>query len=551
MWGILIPNVRKVFSHMQPRDLLNLARTSKPFRELLMSRQSASFWRGARKNVPGLPNCPPYMSEPAYANLCFFSHCHECLRPNVKAVHWEFRARLISERAAEPIQSVDGQGNVVTVPMLVERHRRMLYSLNANEREEWADVVAGKNAEIMHHASLCKEWMFAQQRERQIERVNLREARFHGGFSIVDRLRDLGWEDELLDGGFLWALKDFRPVRSFKQLTDTDWSRIQRPVLEFCKDRRRKRMESRLQSLQLVVEWSWNGSTDWKPSLGQLALLPEIRTIIESPYSYQISSLSFVNLGTSLRELEQKCDRYIYDRLRELIRTRQTHLDIPPDIDPLGLAVTTFFSCARCKVSLLTLAEIRVHPCCLLGGSSDGDEYKSMLHSLPQFRNMWDGDCLSFDFGPAAAIIRQFEEDPATVSALTMDASCARLTVQSSYMNSHITTMSWRAAIVHIVKSHPELNDDSHAPWYLSHPSENLAPEISRLEQEAYLRASPEINEHCLWYCAICSLWCARSKRSAEQHCSLLHFGYLSRVDSFIYPDPDSPLACAPVHLSD
>ena len=61
---------------MHPRDLLNLARTSKDFRSLLMSRTSAIFWRAARQQIPGLPECPPFLSEPQYANLLFFSHCH-------------------------------------------------------------------------------------------------------------------------------------------------------------------------------------------------------------------------------------------------------------------------------------------------------------------------------------------------------------------------------------------------------------------------------------------------------------------------------------------
>lgn len=62
--------------HLQPMDLLNLARTSKPFRELLMHRSAARFWKSARRNIDGLPDCPPDLSEPEYANLCFDAHCH-------------------------------------------------------------------------------------------------------------------------------------------------------------------------------------------------------------------------------------------------------------------------------------------------------------------------------------------------------------------------------------------------------------------------------------------------------------------------------------------
>ncbi|KAI0646993.1 hypothetical protein C8Q79DRAFT_1009145 [Trametes meyenii] len=43
-----------------------------------MSRTSAPFWKSARRNVDDLPECPSSLSEPAYANLMFFPHCHDC-----------------------------------------------------------------------------------------------------------------------------------------------------------------------------------------------------------------------------------------------------------------------------------------------------------------------------------------------------------------------------------------------------------------------------------------------------------------------------------------
>ncbi len=66
----------QIFGHMHPRDLLNLARTTKDFRTFLMSRDASPFWKAARQQVDGLPECPEHLSEPAFANLVFFSHCH-------------------------------------------------------------------------------------------------------------------------------------------------------------------------------------------------------------------------------------------------------------------------------------------------------------------------------------------------------------------------------------------------------------------------------------------------------------------------------------------
>ena len=68
----------QIFDFLHPRHLLNLARTSKDFRALLMDRKSAPWWRAARSQIEGLPPCPKTLSEPAYANLLFFNHCHVC-----------------------------------------------------------------------------------------------------------------------------------------------------------------------------------------------------------------------------------------------------------------------------------------------------------------------------------------------------------------------------------------------------------------------------------------------------------------------------------------
>jgi hypothetical protein len=60
-------------------DLLNLARTTKAFRQLLMRKSSAFVWKAALGQVEGLPDCPPDLSEPQYTNLVFYPHCHVSL----------------------------------------------------------------------------------------------------------------------------------------------------------------------------------------------------------------------------------------------------------------------------------------------------------------------------------------------------------------------------------------------------------------------------------------------------------------------------------------
>lgn len=59
-------------------DLLSLSRTTKAFRELVLARSAERFWKAAMENslAEGLPACPEWLSEPAYANLMYSPHCH-------------------------------------------------------------------------------------------------------------------------------------------------------------------------------------------------------------------------------------------------------------------------------------------------------------------------------------------------------------------------------------------------------------------------------------------------------------------------------------------
>ncbi|KAF8597363.1 hypothetical protein BDV93DRAFT_453056, partial [Ceratobasidium sp. AG-I] len=73
-----------IASHLTPAELLFLARSSKFFRKMFMSRSSINTWRSAFGNVPGLPPCPPELCEPQYASLLFSKSCSVCVvhKPN-------------------------------------------------------------------------------------------------------------------------------------------------------------------------------------------------------------------------------------------------------------------------------------------------------------------------------------------------------------------------------------------------------------------------------------------------------------------------------------
>ncbi|KAE9389342.1 hypothetical protein BT96DRAFT_835048 [Gymnopus androsaceus JB14] len=59
----------QIFMHLQPGDLLQLARTLKDLQNILMNKSSESIWHATRSNMKGgLPDIPNDMSEPEYTH---------------------------------------------------------------------------------------------------------------------------------------------------------------------------------------------------------------------------------------------------------------------------------------------------------------------------------------------------------------------------------------------------------------------------------------------------------------------------------------------------
>ncbi|KAH6919201.1 hypothetical protein BKA70DRAFT_1249522 [Coprinopsis sp. MPI-PUGE-AT-0042] len=73
--------LHEIFGHLEPYDLLRLSRTTRTLRAVLLGRRSRDIWKSSFERMTereGYPPCPDDMCEPAYANLMFSYHCHEC-----------------------------------------------------------------------------------------------------------------------------------------------------------------------------------------------------------------------------------------------------------------------------------------------------------------------------------------------------------------------------------------------------------------------------------------------------------------------------------------
>jgi hypothetical protein len=65
----------QILAHLYPLDLLRMSRANRKFRQILTSKLYRHVWIAARRNVPGLPDCPSDLSEPQYSHLLFVMRC--------------------------------------------------------------------------------------------------------------------------------------------------------------------------------------------------------------------------------------------------------------------------------------------------------------------------------------------------------------------------------------------------------------------------------------------------------------------------------------------
>ncbi|KAL1942082.1 hypothetical protein VTO73DRAFT_6612 [Trametes versicolor] len=414
----------EIFSCMHPRDLLNIARTSKAFRAFLMSRSAAPFWKAARKQVGGLPECPSFLSEPQYANLLFFTNCHNCLKPNIQTTVWEIYARycqpckdklilpdvfnghaLLREIKTEVEVDVTEFITVIYVsqtkhvpyhmacfhlPEVLRLQEKWKGCTTDNEKtrciQEQADTLKERKAPL----NALRLWKAAQLDGRAAELEAIRQARVQ---SILERLRQEGWEDELgrMSRYTLHRLEALKVVRKAQKLTENAWRSIRQEVVDYVEGVRTARLAherhqlicERLNILHDVItaredfKGRRTAKSDIQAGFADLALAPQFQALAEAPSTTEITRADFEALQDTIPALAAE---WFAERKAELLPKVEAVLKAPDGIDPLSLAIVTFH-CASCEREDLRWPNILAHKC-VRGSTYIGSPYKRALSTV-------------------------------------------------------------------------------------------------------------------------------------------------------------------------
>ncbi|KAH9920183.1 hypothetical protein B0H21DRAFT_767734 [Amylocystis lapponica] len=382
----------EIFSYLHPRDLLNLARTSKDFRKYLMSREFAFLWKVVRKSIDDFPDCPSYLSEPAYANLAFFPHCHSCLKGNIKTVLWALCARYCNNclqsktsRYSNGFPSYPQNLHISTLVLYLRANRFHVYLKDeVNSVVEKLRAVAGdpvkerlyiaeRNAlvqEKLKHSEQCSLWFKSKSSSRAKELQAIRD----------DRFAAAGWGEEL-EYMKREKYRNFLPenaaisaqIRVPKPLNDRAWSKMHHELTVQMEDVRKERLREEREKIfrvrfnalaQFVYHETYSktactANTDSLPRAVDFAYMQEFRDILDSPSSVTVTIESFDVLRNSFTTLTARWQADVKAEFTSLV---SEYLDVPDGSDVLGLAVAVF-GCNGCQQSGFRYPAVVAHTC--------------------------------------------------------------------------------------------------------------------------------------------------------------------------------------------
>ncbi|TEB32583.1 hypothetical protein FA13DRAFT_1731785 [Coprinellus micaceus] len=317
----------EIFGHLSPVDILHLSRTTKAFRQALLHKNATGLWKRVWENpeVEGIPERPEDLSIPAWTNLLFDAHCHNCLTSNIRTILWMLRVRLckkcsknllVCETVFDKKKKLDAI-LMRCVPFekhpsddmkycLTEEKRSFVKALESEPGDRTA-FVAKKEEGIKArkaHAKRCREWaaLIAEVREDELDDLRVQRKVF-----IRKRLEELGYEPEF---EFLQMFENsdcsyrvIPPVPKFewfdwvdevkhaKPITQRSWNnRVKGIMVEYMERIRAIRLENDrnmfLEGRREAVALSWADWISEEPQLKRYPpgyFLPTVVDVVEHP----------------------------------------------------------------------------------------------------------------------------------------------------------------------------------------------------------------------------------------------------------------------------
>ncbi|KAF5324664.1 hypothetical protein D9611_004168 [Ephemerocybe angulata] len=462
----------EIFGKLDPIDLLNLSRTTKALRSILMRRSSADIWREALTNIDDLPPCPPDLNEAQWANLLFGKNCYFCGR-NTPAVNqtyaWQARVRgcfkcvlaefsisqqhTLARSIFELIPSFTvryGQGrrsdrgvhyHGATYHEFVETEKRLT---NLEERKKWVDEQTLIKEELVKHAAECEKWLGKRQEARAEE---LEEMRSQRKLILRRRIEELGFTSTLVDLAFqnreFWAATCITSVLK-KDITDRVWAGAEEQVkgvmqafrLKHAREEHNHHLQKRIKMFQKA----YDAFVETQPReltvipIADLFLVPEIKEfLLSEPIADPMDKESLDELLENIPEYTEEWVKNSKQVLVDLMKPEAAALGLESvDESSLDLAIAVF-KCISCHNAdnFVSTSRALAHAC----ATADKYRYRRTeaysdldlrLFVTATDKTPWNFEGSCFQFRGATALkgvqlLKKLDMDPATTTAAAMD----------------------------------------------------------------------------------------------------------------------------------
>ncbi|KAG8726926.1 hypothetical protein FRC12_022979, partial [Ceratobasidium sp. 428] len=252
--------------NLMPKDIISLARANKFFRALLMTKSSIHIWHGAMRNVPGIPPCPPDLSEPHYLALVYVPNCSLCGTNSSRRMDEMLRVRLCpSCRSKHLIKLATVTSEIAP---LVLNSKKIVPSKRSRGCERYvleSDVkeVQVKLAELekTSDTKMLEEWRDTRKRELELRSSQasalitfldglendrwseLQDLKKQHRVAVHDRLLECGWEKADLVFNYPRGWEWSSLVEQAKILTDRTWMNLRLKLVPLLEANRADRLE--------------------------------------------------------------------------------------------------------------------------------------------------------------------------------------------------------------------------------------------------------------------------------------------------------------------
>ncbi|KZT27389.1 hypothetical protein NEOLEDRAFT_137924 [Neolentinus lepideus HHB14362 ss-1] len=403
-------------------DILQLSRTNKSLRSMLMRRGSAFIWRAALATAvaKGLPPCVSDLNEPQYIRLMFEWSCTFCGGPTFHWGQWALRVRCCEACARDRLvdhwnasrmlpqgfkQKQLVLGSSIMTNFEVKERREQCYEDDDEEedREEevrsygtWylkSDVIAVAEkfeealteetkfhgflrdrtfhvAVVNRHAERMRKWQLENSFAREEDAIlDWRKK------AIIHNLKELGYssslerwsEEEMIQFSKHPAVKDPQ------SLTMEEWTSIKDTIIEYVKgiknchlkyEWKNETLAGRLTTLGKVLKEYCLAQEDADPvpPVIDFCYMKAILEIVEAPQDVKVTKESFSGVIPLLPAMAESWHKDVLNKLFKVLPATLANQD-QSSLDILFLA-TTQFSCAWDNAKApLTSDRLFIHHC--------------------------------------------------------------------------------------------------------------------------------------------------------------------------------------------